>query len=194
MIMEFTQMECGCTCNVFKQSYKQYASAITDENWVTSIWAHLEWCEATVKITGLWKPKYGRENDNAIMETITASGMFRPVEIQEINKCRLYLQAFFTSDIADNRGKTLEYPQEHMGMAGTAKTNIMEGMETSDHGAVHTGRQHAANPGCHKSGMVPGHEGTGTMAPNKIQMDKTPRTEHQTAALCHSRHGGSRTT
>jgi hypothetical protein len=61
-----------------------------------------------VKITGLWKPKYGRENDNAIMEKITASGMFRPVEIREINRCRLYLQLFFTSDTADNSGRTLE--------------------------------------------------------------------------------------
>jgi hypothetical protein len=85
-------------------------------------------------------------------------------------------------------------------MAGTKKTNSMEGMETSDHGAVRTGRQHVANPGClvhrtsHKAGMVPGHEGTGTMAPNKRKMDKTPSTEHRTAELRHSRHGESRTT
>jgi hypothetical protein len=56
----------------------------------------------------MWKPNYGRENDNASMETITASRMFRPVEIREINKCRLYLQVFFTSYIADNSGRTLE--------------------------------------------------------------------------------------
>jgi hypothetical protein len=61
-----------------------------------------------VKITGLWKPTHGRENDNAIMETITAYGSFRPVEIREINRCRLYLQVFFTSDITDNSGKNLE--------------------------------------------------------------------------------------
>jgi hypothetical protein len=83
MMMEFTQMECGCTGNVFEQSYKQYTGAIIDENWVTTIWEHLERCEATVKKTGMRKPKYGRENDNAVMETITASGMLRPVEIQE---------------------------------------------------------------------------------------------------------------
>jgi hypothetical protein len=108
MIMEFTQMECGCTGHIFEQSYKQYPGAIIDENWITSIWSHLERCEATVKITGMWKPTYGRENDNAIMETITASGRFIPVEIREINRCRLYLQVFYTSDIADNSGKTFE--------------------------------------------------------------------------------------
>jgi hypothetical protein len=61
-----------------------------------------------VEITGLWKPTHGRENDNAIMETITASGRFIPVEIQEIDRCRLYLQVFFTSDITENIGKNLE--------------------------------------------------------------------------------------
>jgi hypothetical protein len=108
MMMEFTQMECGCTGNVFEQSYKQYDGSIIDENWIMAIWAHLERCEATVKITGLWKPTHGRENDNAIMETITASGRFRPLDIREINRYRLYLQVFFTSDITDNSGKKLE--------------------------------------------------------------------------------------
>jgi hypothetical protein len=107
MMMEFTQMEYGCTGNVFEQSYKQYSGAIIDENWITTIWAHLERCKATVKLTGMLKPTHGRENDNATMEKITASGRFRPVEMREINRCRLYLQVFFTSDIADNIGKNL---------------------------------------------------------------------------------------
>jgi hypothetical protein len=108
MMMEFAHMECRCTGNVFEQSYKQYAGAIIDKNWTTAIWAHLERCEATVEITGLWKPTHGIEKDSAIMETITASGRFRPAQIREIDRCRLYLQVFFTSDIADNSGKNLE--------------------------------------------------------------------------------------
>jgi hypothetical protein len=44
MMMEFTQMEYGCTGNAFEQSYKQYAGDIIDENWITAIWAHLERC------------------------------------------------------------------------------------------------------------------------------------------------------
>jgi hypothetical protein len=42
------------------------------------------------------------------METITTSGRFRPVEIREINICRLYLQVFYISDISENSGKNLE--------------------------------------------------------------------------------------
>jgi hypothetical protein len=41
MMMEFIQMECGCTGNIFEQSYKQYAGAIIDENWIKAIWVHL---------------------------------------------------------------------------------------------------------------------------------------------------------
>jgi hypothetical protein len=42
MMMEFTQMDCVCTGDVFQQSYKQYSRSIIDENWITAIWAHLE--------------------------------------------------------------------------------------------------------------------------------------------------------
>jgi hypothetical protein len=35
--------------------------------------------QATVKVTGMWKQTQERENDSADMETIAASGMFKPV-------------------------------------------------------------------------------------------------------------------
>jgi hypothetical protein len=108
MMMEFTQMECGCTVNVLEQSYKQYAGSIINKKWITAIWLHLERYEATVKVTGIWKPTHGRGEDSAIMEAATASGRFKPSEIQEINIFRLYLQVFLTSDITDNSGKNLE--------------------------------------------------------------------------------------
>jgi hypothetical protein len=60
MMMDFTQMEWGCTGNVLEQSYNQYDGAIIVENWITAIWAQLERCEATVKVTGLWNPTHGR--------------------------------------------------------------------------------------------------------------------------------------
>jgi hypothetical protein len=37
-----------------------------------------------------------------------ASGRFGPVDIREIKRCRLYLQVFYKSDIADTSGNTLE--------------------------------------------------------------------------------------
>jgi hypothetical protein len=124
-MIEFTYMECGCTGNVLEKSYRQYTGAIVDENWITAIWAHLERCEATVKVTGLWKPTHGRVNDSAIIEIITASGLFKPSEILAINRCRLYLQVF--------SHQTLQTTAARM-------TNIMEGMVTSNYGAICTGQ------------------------------------------------------
>jgi hypothetical protein len=46
MMIELTQMEYGCTGNVLEQSYKHYAGAIIDKNWITIIWAHLDRCKA----------------------------------------------------------------------------------------------------------------------------------------------------
>jgi hypothetical protein len=43
-----------------------------------------------------------------ITSKASASGRFRPVEMREINRCGLYLQVFYTSDIVDNSGKNLE--------------------------------------------------------------------------------------
>jgi hypothetical protein len=108
MMIEFTQMEFGCTGNVLEKSYKQYAGVIIGEKWITAIWSHLKKCETTVKVTGRRKPIDGREKDSAIMETFTASRMFKLAEIREINRCRLYLQVFFTSDISDSSDKNLE--------------------------------------------------------------------------------------
>jgi hypothetical protein len=72
------------------------------------IWSHLERYESIVKVTGMCKLTHGRDKDSVIMDTITASRRFKPAEIREINRCRLYLQVFFTSDIAVNSGKNLE--------------------------------------------------------------------------------------
>jgi hypothetical protein len=57
---------------------------------------------------GFWKPTHGGEKDSAIMKTITAYGRFKPAEIREINIFRMYLQVFFTPDIADNSGNNLD--------------------------------------------------------------------------------------
>jgi hypothetical protein len=73
----------------------------------------------------MWNPTYGRENDNTIMYTITASGRFRPVEMLEITRCKLYLQVFFTSDIADNISKNLE-PWVLKGQRQSTRNSIWE--------------------------------------------------------------------
>jgi hypothetical protein len=85
-------------------------------------------------------------------------------------------------------------------MTGTKKTNSIEGVETSNHGFVRTGRQHAATPRglvletSHKAEMVSGCESTVILAPNKQKMDKAPSTKHWTTAIRHPRHRRIRAT
>jgi hypothetical protein len=42
------------------------------------------------------------------METLIASGRFTNKELKEINYCRMYLDAFFISDITNLEGKKIE--------------------------------------------------------------------------------------
>jgi hypothetical protein len=46
-------------------------------------------------------PEKSRTGTTVIMEQVTASGLFTAKETHEINRCRLYLQEFFLSDITD---------------------------------------------------------------------------------------------
>jgi hypothetical protein len=50
-MLDYTQLECGCTENILEQEYGRYSSVIMTENWITGIWEHLHSCNSTLKIT-----------------------------------------------------------------------------------------------------------------------------------------------
>jgi hypothetical protein len=102
MLLEYTQLECGCRGNPLQQDYKNYEGLLLNKNWITEVWGHLSTCKATVEINGLWELKENRKSDLAIMERLIASRRFTGKELQQINYCRIYLQVFFMSDIAAN--------------------------------------------------------------------------------------------
>jgi hypothetical protein len=102
MMLEFAKLECGCIGNVFEQNYEGYHGTIIAKNWIKEIWSYVQLYDSKIQINGLWTPKSGREGDTSIMERITAPEIFTTRELQEINRCRLYLQVFFLSDITDH--------------------------------------------------------------------------------------------
>jgi hypothetical protein len=108
ILLEYTQLECGCRGNPLQHDYKNYEGLLLNKNWITEVWGHLSTCKATVEINGLWEPKENRKSDLAIMERLIASGRFAGKELQQINYCRIYLQVFFMSDIANVKGKEVE--------------------------------------------------------------------------------------
>jgi hypothetical protein len=99
MLLEYTQLEYGCHGNPLAQDNNNYSALIINTYWITEVWEHLHTCKAAVEVDGLWQPKANREQDTVVVETLIASGRFTNKELKQINYCRIYLQAFFISDI-----------------------------------------------------------------------------------------------
>jgi hypothetical protein len=60
MLLEYTQLECGCRVNRLAQGYNNYSALLINTNWITEVWEHLQTCKAKVEIYGLWQPKEKR--------------------------------------------------------------------------------------------------------------------------------------
>jgi hypothetical protein len=108
MLLEYNQFECGCHGNPLAQDYNSYSELIIHINWIREVWEHLHTCNATVEVDGLWQPDSNREKYTVIMETLIASGRFTNKELKDINYCRVYLQAFFISDIMNLEGDKIK--------------------------------------------------------------------------------------
>jgi hypothetical protein len=107
MLLEYTQLECGCRGNPLAQEYNNYSAPLINTNWITEVWEHLQMCKAKVEIDGLWQPTENRVHDIAIMESLIASGRFTNKELKEIKYCRIYLQVFSLSDITNIHGNKI---------------------------------------------------------------------------------------
>jgi hypothetical protein len=46
MLLEYTQLECGCRGNPLAQDYKNYSALLINTNWITEVWEHLQTCKA----------------------------------------------------------------------------------------------------------------------------------------------------
>jgi hypothetical protein len=107
MLLEYTQLECGCHGKPLAQEYNNYSALLINMNWITEVWEHLQTCKAKVEIGGLWQPTENRVHDIAIMESLIVSGRFTNKELKEINYFRIYLQVFFLSDITNTQGNKI---------------------------------------------------------------------------------------
>jgi hypothetical protein len=101
MLLEYTQLECGCRGNPLAQDYNNYSALLINTTWITEVWEHLQTCKAKVDIDGLWQPTENRVRGIMIMESLIASGRFTNKDLKDINYCRIYLQVFYLSDITN---------------------------------------------------------------------------------------------
>ena len=79
-----------------------------EAKWITSLRAYLQHVGGTVELDNTYVTKHEREHDWHIMDAILQSGQFAPAAIQQLNYCRLYLQATTLSDIANAEGNYMD--------------------------------------------------------------------------------------
>jgi hypothetical protein len=96
--MEFTQLKCGIEQEILICDFDKYENSILTPNWITEFWRFLKLCDATIKTTGSWKPLQGRKGDVALME-VFAHKKITAKEMKDINRCIMYLQVSYLSDI-----------------------------------------------------------------------------------------------
>jgi hypothetical protein len=106
--LDYTQLEIGCAAQVLGQDYNQNSQAILCPNWITAIWESLHACKSSVAINSDWIPHPARIGDITIMEELKGSALVNKRDLTDINRCRVYLQVLFLSDIVNIQGDTIE--------------------------------------------------------------------------------------
>jgi hypothetical protein len=107
ILMKFTQLECGMEQEILSCDFDKYEKNILTPNWIMECWSFLKLCYAIIQTTGTWKLLRGRKDDVAIME-VFANKKITAKEIKDINRCRIYLQVLYLSDITDIAGHHIE--------------------------------------------------------------------------------------
>jgi hypothetical protein len=107
MLLEYTQLECGTTPPILEENFVRYEYAIQAKSWITGCWRYLSLYNASVTISILWAPPKGRLRDVSLMDEFMRQEV-SDKQIQDANRCRIYLRAFYVSDINDLGGKSIE--------------------------------------------------------------------------------------
>jgi hypothetical protein len=108
ILLEYTQLKCGTMDNILEQDYNKFSNSIINKNWITEIWKPLHICKATVTVQQTRKPRMGCTNNIAIMDCMMASNKLARGELQDTNRCRIYLHVLFLSDIKNIQGTLIK--------------------------------------------------------------------------------------
>jgi hypothetical protein len=102
----YLQLQVGTPQNPFSQDYSRWGE-LAPLSWVKMLWKSLHYFDITLHMLfPMLAPP--REHDQVIMEIIISQN-FNFTEITRINRCRVYLQTLFLSDITTADRKYLEH-------------------------------------------------------------------------------------
>jgi hypothetical protein len=100
-VLEYTQVECDTATPILEADFARCEPTILTKNWITECWRFLSLCKSTVTMDTTI------EGGTSLVDEFTTQGM-TDAQMRDINRCRIYLQVFYTSDITDLKGNTLE--------------------------------------------------------------------------------------
>ena len=104
--MSYMQILVGSTIVFLNLPYPKYAKWI-ERSWLKSMWEILSRANFSVDVRLAWVPQMQRTGDSALMSIFLESG-YGPYELTQLNRCRLYHQVFFISDVASANVKQTE--------------------------------------------------------------------------------------
>jgi hypothetical protein len=107
MLLEYAQLEYGIATPILEANFARYEHAILTKKWITECWRYLSLCKSSVTISGLWSPTKGRLRDAVLMDKFTMQGL-SDKKNPDVNRCHIYLRAFYISDIMDLAVKYIE--------------------------------------------------------------------------------------
>ena len=110
--METLQLEVGSRTHPFQLPYQPFSEFATN-TWMKVLWFCLNKYNITLsrEQNNIYMP---RENDVTLMDELVAAQRFTKSEMIRINRCRIYLQVYFLSDVTSGDGRKLMY-QSAMG-------------------------------------------------------------------------------
>ncbi len=105
-LLGYLQLQIGTPNNPFLQDYAKWGD-LAPLSWVKMLWKSLQHFKIILymQFSDIAPP---RECDQVIMDIIF-SQLIDPLEITRLNRCRVYLQALFLSDITTADRRYLEH-------------------------------------------------------------------------------------
>ena len=104
--LSFLQITVGSTRLCLNLPFKYYAKWV-ENSWLKSLWEFLDRTKFSLDLRRAWLPALQREGDATIMSIFIASG-YGGGELAQLNRCRLFHQVFFISDIATANGQLID--------------------------------------------------------------------------------------
>mmetsp|Transcript_7589 Transcript_7589/g.11012 ORF Transcript_7589/g.11012 Transcript_7589/m.11012 type:complete len:473 (+) Transcript_7589:2061-3479(+) len=105
--MSYLQILVGSTKPFWNLPYSKYAKWL-ENSWFKSVWEFLHRVGFTLDVRLAWTPPMQREGDSTLMTIFIESGYRGRADLAQLNRCRLFHQVFFISDIASANGKVID--------------------------------------------------------------------------------------